>query len=193
MPIHALTCWPSWALVQQSKIVNRKSHFLPMPDPPPSSKRPIPAGATDPRSAPASVAGTGGSGASGLSGMSSAGVGSGGSTGSPASGSGVAKLGAGKAGRQRFAADELAIVLSHYDLGTIEKIQEYPRGSRKAPKLILLTGFMGAFTTFSTYAYLSHTLIDKQQWAAAAGHILAHNLLGIALFIVGMALGQRLA
>lgn len=60
-------------------------------------------------------------------------------------------------------------------------------------KLILLTGFMGAFTTFSTYAYLSHTLIDKQQWAAAAGHILAHNLLGIALFIAGLAIGQRLA
>ena len=89
-----------------------------MPDPPPSSKRPIPAGGTDPRSAPASVAGTGGSGASGLSGMSSAGVGSGvgsgGSTGSPASGSGVAKLGAGKAGRQRFAADELAIPIDYY-------------------------------------------------------------------------------
>lgn len=73
--------------------------------------------------------------------MSSAGGGSGVSSGatSGASGSGMAKLGKGAAGRQRFAADELAIVLSHFDLGTIEKIQEYPRGSRKAPKLILLT------------------------------------------------------
>jgi len=42
-------------------------------------------------------------------------------------------------GRQTYAADELAIVLSHYDLGTIESIQEFPRGSRKAPKLILRT------------------------------------------------------
>lgn len=40
-------------------------------------------------------------------------------------------------GRDHFAADELAIVLSHYDLGTIEAIQEFPKGSRKAPKLIL--------------------------------------------------------
>lgn len=71
--------------------------------------------------------------------MSSAGGGSGASPGGSAGSGGAAKLGAGKAGRQRFAADELAIVLSHYDLGTIEKIQEYPRGSRKAPKLILLT------------------------------------------------------
>ena len=42
-------------------------------------------------------------------------------------------------GRSRFAADELAIVLSHYDLGIIAAIQEFPRGSRKAPKLILKT------------------------------------------------------
>jgi len=105
-------------------------------DPTPSQTRPTPAGEADPRSAPASAGGASASGPSGLSGMSSAGGGSGAT---PGSGSGTAKLGAGKAGRQRFAADELAIVLSHYDLGTIEKIQEYPRGSRKAPKLILLT------------------------------------------------------
>ena len=43
----------------------------------------------------------------------------------------------GKIGRDRFATDELAIVLSHYDIGTIESIKEFPRGSRKAPKLIV--------------------------------------------------------
>ena len=40
-------------------------------------------------------------------------------------------------GRQRFVADELAIVLSHYDLGVIESIKAYSRGSRKAPKVII--------------------------------------------------------
>lgn len=39
--------------------------------------------------------------------------------------------------RETFAADELAIVLSHYDIGIIENIQEFPRGSRKAPKLVI--------------------------------------------------------
>lgn len=43
------------------------------------------------------------------------------------------------AGRSRFAADELAVVLSHYDLGVISAVQEFPRGSRKAPKLVLKT------------------------------------------------------
>ncbi|MFI4860155.1 MAG: fluoride efflux transporter FluC [Phycisphaerales bacterium JB063] len=60
-------------------------------------------------------------------------------------------------------------------------------------RLILLTGFMGAFTTFSTYAYLSHDLIGRQQWGAALGHILAHNVLGIGLFVAGLALGSKLA
>jgi len=36
-------------------------------------------------------------------------------------------------------AHELAIVLSHYETGVIESIQEFPRGSRRAPKLILRT------------------------------------------------------
>ncbi len=43
----------------------------------------------------------------------------------------------GTGGRDRFDAAELAIVLSHYDTGTIEAIQEFPRGSRRAPKLII--------------------------------------------------------
>ncbi len=37
--------------------------------------------------------------------------------------------------RERFAADELAVVLSHYDLGVIESITEFPRGSRRSPKV----------------------------------------------------------
>lgn len=41
--------------------------------------------------------------------------------------------------RERFAADELAIVLSHFDIGIIEEVKEFPRGSRKAPKLLIAT------------------------------------------------------
>lgn len=42
-------------------------------------------------------------------------------------------------GREKFGAEELAIVMSHFDVGIIEAMQEYPRGSRKAPKIILRT------------------------------------------------------
>jgi Ser/Thr protein kinase RdoA (MazF antagonist) len=53
------------------------------------------------------------------------------------SGTGQSTAGGGQ--RERFLADELAIVLSHFDIGVIETIQEFPRGSRKAPKLLITT------------------------------------------------------
>ncbi len=46
--------------------------------------------------------------------------------------------------REKFTTEELAIVLSHFDIGVIEGITEYPRGSRKAPKL-LITSEQGKF------------------------------------------------
>jgi len=39
--------------------------------------------------------------------------------------------------RERFSPSELAVVLSHYDVGVIESAKEFPRGSRRAPKLLL--------------------------------------------------------
>lgn len=44
------------------------------------------------------------------------------------------------ADRERFTPSELAVVLSHYDVGVIESAKEFPRGSRRAPKLLLKTG-----------------------------------------------------
>ena len=46
--------------------------------------------------------------------------------------------------RERFNAQELLIVMSHYDIGGIQAIREYHRGSRKAPKL-LITAEKGEF------------------------------------------------
>ncbi|HEY7086489.1 MAG TPA: phosphotransferase [Tepidisphaeraceae bacterium] len=40
--------------------------------------------------------------------------------------------------REKFGSEELAIILSHYDIGVIDSITEYPRGSRKAPKLLIV-------------------------------------------------------
>jgi Ser/Thr protein kinase RdoA (MazF antagonist) len=41
--------------------------------------------------------------------------------------------------RESFSAEELAIVLSHFDIGVIDSIVEFPRGSRKAPKLLIVS------------------------------------------------------
>jgi Ser/Thr protein kinase RdoA (MazF antagonist) len=42
-------------------------------------------------------------------------------------------------GRERFSPEELVCVLSHYDLGIVSGVEEFPRGSRKAPKVLLKT------------------------------------------------------
>jgi Ser/Thr protein kinase RdoA (MazF antagonist) len=44
-----------------------------------------------------------------------------------------------RARRQRFDPHELAIVLSHYDLGVIEQIRTYARGSAQSPKVRIKT------------------------------------------------------
>src|SRR5579862_824137 len=41
--------------------------------------------------------------------------------------------------REQFSAEELAIVLSHFDIGILDSIIDYPRGSRKAPKLLIVS------------------------------------------------------
>jgi Ser/Thr protein kinase RdoA (MazF antagonist) len=41
--------------------------------------------------------------------------------------------------RETFSAEELAIVMSHFDIGIIDSIVDYPRGSRKAPKLLIVS------------------------------------------------------
>ena len=41
--------------------------------------------------------------------------------------------------REQFSAEELAVVLSHFDIGTIDSVVEFPRGSRKAPKLLIVS------------------------------------------------------
>jgi len=39
--------------------------------------------------------------------------------------------------REKFSARELAIALSHFDLGIISSIDEFARGSRRAPKIVI--------------------------------------------------------
>ena len=55
--------------------------------------------------------------------------------------SAVSGTGQVRAGGQRetFTVEELAVVLSHYDIGVIDSVTEFPRGSRKAPKLLIVS------------------------------------------------------
>ena len=59
-------------------------------------------------------------------------------------------------------------------------------------KLLVLTGFLGAFTTFSTFMFDTVELLEQSRYAAACLDLLLHNGLGIVMVLAGMILGKFL-
>src|SRR5689334_11649962 len=58
-------------------------------------------------------------------------------------------------------------------------------------RLLIAVGFFGAYTTFSTYAVDSMTLLQSSDWMGAVGNILGTNLVCILGAILGLAIGSR--
>lgn len=54
-------------------------------------------------------------------------------------------------------------------------------------RLVVLTGFMGAFTTFSTFIFESGMLFQDGQWFFGLFNLAGQNLLGLAALFLGMA------
>jgi fluoride exporter len=59
-------------------------------------------------------------------------------------------------------------------------------------RAIILIGFIGSFTTFSTYAYETSAMLRDAEWMLAATNALAQNALGVVAFFLGVALGRAL-
>ncbi len=57
-------------------------------------------------------------------------------------------------------------------------------------RLVVLVGFMGAFTTFSTYAFETSAMLRDAEWMLAAANALSQNVLGIICFFLGVAVGR---
>lgn len=57
-------------------------------------------------------------------------------------------------------------------------------------RAIMLTGFMGAFTTFSSFMFETGELMRDSQWALALGNIALQNITGIIFLFIGLALGR---
>jgi len=55
-------------------------------------------------------------------------------------------------------------------------------------RLVLLVGFVGSFTTFSTYAFEIVTLASERDFTGLSLQLLAQNLLGVLAVLAGMAL-----
>jgi CrcB protein len=56
-------------------------------------------------------------------------------------------------------------------------------------RLFLVTGFLGGYTTFSSYVWEALALAEQQAWLRAAVYVLGSNVLGL----IGVWLGATLA
>jgi CrcB protein len=59
-------------------------------------------------------------------------------------------------------------------------------------RLLALTGFMGAFTTFSTYMFETAELVKFGQYAMALLNVVGQSVAGLVLVLAGIALGRLL-
>lgn len=75
--------------------------------------------------------------------------------------------------------------------GVVVSLEEQGQVSAWA-KLVLLTGLMGAWTTFSSYLFDLVRLARAGAWGIAGMTFLAHNCLGILALLAGMRLGAEL-
>ncbi len=59
-------------------------------------------------------------------------------------------------------------------------------------RLLLAVGFMGAYTTFSTYAYETAQLLLTGTWWPGIISVLANNAVSVAAAVLGLVVGRNL-
>jgi CrcB protein len=59
-------------------------------------------------------------------------------------------------------------------------------------RFLVAVGFLGAYTTFSTYSYESFSLLSKGQWAAGLMNLFGSSILGILSVGLGVFLGKNI-
>jgi CrcB protein len=59
-------------------------------------------------------------------------------------------------------------------------------------RFLVAIGFCGSYTTFSSYAFESFSLLEQGQWLLLTWNVVASNLLCLASVIAGAALARWL-
>ena len=57
-------------------------------------------------------------------------------------------------------------------------------------RTIILVGFMGAFTTFSSFIFESSAMLEQREYLYMAANLVGQNVIGIAAFLLGLAAGK---
>jgi fluoride exporter len=80
-----------------------------------------------------------------------------------------------------------SFIVGFFVVWTTERVLVDPRW-----RLLVVVGFCGSFTTFSSYAFESMSLFERGQWALMLANILSNNLLCLGGALAGMALARAL-
>ena len=70
---------------------------------------------------------------------------------------------------------------------TTERVLVDPRW-----RLLVVVGFCGSFTTFSSYAFETMSFLEQGQWGLMLANIFSNNLLCLAAALAGMAVARAL-
>jgi len=97
---------------------------------------------------------------------------------------------------QRFQISQIPLgtlsvnILGCFLVGIIFSIFESRFSHLSELKIIIITGFIGAFTTFSAVILETGTLIQLNRWFTAFSTIFLHNFLGLLALFCGIKLGK---
>jgi CrcB protein len=67
------------------------------------------------------------------------------------------------------------------------------RGADPMYRLLLVTGFLGGYTTFSAFSFEAISLLESRRWDAAALYVIGSVMLGLLATALGFGLGRLLA
>jgi len=80
-----------------------------------------------------------------------------------------------------------SVIVGLFVTWTTERVLVDPRW-----RLLVVVGFCGSFTTFSSYAYESMAFFEQGQWGLMLANIFTNNLLCLGGALAGIALARAL-
>jgi CrcB protein len=80
-----------------------------------------------------------------------------------------------------------SFIVGWFMIWTTERVLVDPRW-----RLLIVVGFCGGFTTFSSYAFESMAYFEQGQWLLMTTNVVANNLLCLLAAVAGMALARVL-